>query len=52
MDSSDFTFDLPQATYRPLKIGLLSRKTKLEEILELLKMPHEDFIWYTDVLKV
>jgi hypothetical protein len=45
-------FDLPQATYKPLKVGILTRKTKLEEILELTKMPHEDFIWYSEVLKV
>lgn len=51
-DGLDFVFDLPQAHYKPLKVGVLSRKTKLEEILELTKLPHEDFIWYAEVLKV
>lgn len=33
-DSGDFVLDLPQAHYKPLRVGVLSRKTKLEEILE------------------
>ncbi len=49
--SDDLNFDLPQH-YKPLRIGILSRKTKLEEILEHLNLPHEDYIWYTEVLKV
>lgn len=52
--SSDdtYVFDLPQASYRPLKIGVLSRKTKLEDLLEKINLKHEDYIWYTEVLKV
>jgi hypothetical protein len=48
-DGLDFVFDLPPAHYKPLKVGILSHKTKLEEILELTKLPHEDFIWYAEV---
>ena len=35
-DQSDFVLDLPQAHYKPLRIGIMTRKTKLEEILERL----------------
>ena len=43
---------MPQAHFKPLKVGILQRKTKLDEILEKLNLPHEDFIFYTEVNKV
>jgi hypothetical protein len=48
----EFVLDLPLARYKPLKVGILQRKTKLEEILEKLNLPHEDFIFYTEINKV
>lgn len=48
----EFVLDLPQAHFKPLKVGILQRRTKLDEILEKLHLPHEDFIFYTDVNKV
>ena len=50
--SEDFILDLPQARFRPLKVGVLSRKTKLEEILEKVHLAQEDYIWYTEIKKV
>lgn len=44
----NFVFDL-KAYYKPLRIGTLSKKTRLEEILSLLNLPFEDYIWYSDV---
>jgi hypothetical protein len=52
MISEEFVLDLPLARYKPLKVGILQRKTKLEEILEKLNLPHEDFIFYTEINKV
>jgi len=48
----DFVLDLPQARFKPLKVGVLSQKTKLEEILEKVHLAQEDYIWYTEIKKV
>lgn len=50
--SDDFVLDLPVAHYKPLRIGTVGRKTKLEEILDKVNLSFEDYIWYTDVSKV
>lgn len=46
------TFDLPQSYYKPLKVGVLNCKTKLEVALEICNLPYEDFIWKTSVDKI
>ena len=45
-------FDDYKPVYKPLRIGTVSRKTKLEEILDKIQLSFEDYIWYTDVSKV
>ncbi|CDW87089.1 UNKNOWN [Stylonychia lemnae] len=48
-----FVFEPPKHIhYQPLRIGTVGRKTKLEEILDNIKLSFEQYIWYTDVSKV
>ena len=44
--------EFPKAYYKPLRVGTVGRKTRLEEILEQVKVSFEDYIWFTDIVKV
>jgi hypothetical protein len=40
-DSDFFKFDFAQSFYRPLNIGFVGRKTRLEELLEEIRLPYD-----------
>lgn len=44
--------DFPVAYYKPLRVGTVGRKTRVEEVLEQVRVSFEDYIWYTDIIKV
>lgn len=46
-----FVLDLPKAHYAPLKVGILTRKTKLDETLETIGLQPDKYIWYTEITK-
>ena len=46
-----FVLDLPKAHYAPLKVGILTRKTKLDETLETIGLQPDNYIWYTEIIK-
>lgn len=52
IEEDTFVLDMPFTHYKPLRIGFIGRKTKLEEILEYVKLEYEHYIWYTDITKV
>eukprot|EP00347_Sterkiella_histriomuscorum_P002095 403369493 len=53
MDNDEFDVNqLPTPYYKPLRIGTVGRKTKLEEILGKVGISFEDYIWYTDIKKL
>jgi hypothetical protein len=52
VDTSDnFVLDLPTAYYKPLQVGILTRKTKLDETLIKIGLQPDKYIWYTDITK-
>lgn len=52
MQDEILDFDSYKPHYKPLRIGTMGRKTKLEGILDKIQLSFEDYIWYTDVTKV
>lgn len=43
---------LPDLLYDKLQLGNVSRRTRLDEILELIRIPYEEYILYVKAVKV
>ena len=50
--SSDFELNLPTPIYPKLQIGVISNRSRLDDILDACKIKYEQYILYVEAIKV
>ena len=49
---TDFELFLPTPIYNKMQIGVISNRSRLDDILEVCKVPYEEYIFYVEAIKV
>ena len=49
---SDFDLNLPDPIYPKMQIGVIVHRSRLDDILDAIHIPYEEYILYVEAIKV
>ena len=50
--SSEIELNLPKPIYNKMQIGVISNRSRLDDILDTIHIPYEEYILYVEAVKV